>query len=328
MVFALASCTSGDPDPAPTDEDTPVVTATDTPTPTETPTGTETPEVPAPTPSANMAGVSATGGFGEEPELTVPDPWGITSTQYKVLVQGKGPVVSDAGLVQVNYLGKNGRTGVVFDESYTKGAPVTLSLSQIIPGWVKALVGQRVGSRILVAIPGADGYDASGGRESAGILLGDTLVFVIDVVQAEVTVPTGTAVTVTNPDLPKVEGELDKPTLSFPGGNPPTDLVVQPLIKGEGAALVAEDYIEVNYVEYVWASRSLVRQTYGYSPLMDDLASTIPGWKEALVGQTVGSRILLIVPPAKAYPEGNPDLGVPVGSTMVYVIDIMFAAQS
>ena len=333
MVFAMASCTAGDPDPTPTTGETPVVSDTDAPTPSESatptddPTGTETP-IPHPTPSTTMAGVSATGGFGEEPEVTVPDPWAITTTQWQVLVQGTGSVVATTGLVQANYYGVNARTGVVFDESYTGGKPVTLDMRQIIPGWIKACTDQKVGSRLLVAITGADGYDSIGGNESVGIEIDDTLVFVIDIVQTEIPVSTGTPVTVTNPDLPTVEGESDHPTLNIPSQEAPTELVVQTLIKGQGPTVVAEDSIEVNYVEYVWATKSLVRQTYGYSPLTDLLSSTIPGWKEALVGQTVGSRVLLIVPPDKAYPEGNPDLGVAKGSTMVYLIDIMFAAQS
>ena len=46
------------------------------------------------------------------------------------------------------------------------------------------------------------------------------------------------------------------------------------------------------------------------------------------VGQTVGSRVLLIVPPAQAYPSGNPRIDVKSGETMVYVIDILFSYEA
>jgi FKBP-type peptidyl-prolyl cis-trans isomerase len=58
----------------------------------------------------------------------------------------------------------------------------------------------------------------------------------------------------------------------------------------------------------------------------------VPGWDKGLVGQTVGSRILLVVPPADGYgAKGSPPIGVkgspPIGAkdTMVFVVDILAA---
>ena len=35
---------------------------------------------------------------------------------------------------------------------------------------------------MLIAMPGSDGYDASGGSAQVGIEVGDTLIFVVDIV--------------------------------------------------------------------------------------------------------------------------------------------------
>ena len=52
----------------------------------------------------------------------------------------------------------------------------------------------------------------------------------------------------------------------------------------------------------------------------------IPAWDEGLVGQTVGSQVLLVVPPDKGYgADGNPDIGVKGTDTMVFVVDILDA---
>ena len=51
----------------------------------------------------------------------------------------------------------------------------------------------------------------------------------------------------------------------------------------------------------------------------------IDGWDEGLVGQTVGSQVLLVVPSAKGYPEGNPDAGIAATDTIVFVVDILDA---
>ncbi|MNW70760.1 FK506-binding protein [compost metagenome] len=50
------------------------------------------------------------------------------------------------------------------------------------------------------------------------------------------------------------------------------------------------------------------------------------GWQQGLVGQTVGSQVLLVIPPELAYgaeaSESNP-LG---GETLIFVLDILDAS--
>jgi peptidylprolyl isomerase len=72
-----------------------------------------------------------------------------------------------------------------FDESYSKGQPTSfpIGVGQVVPGWDKTLVGTKVGSRVLLAIPPKDGYGESGNPQ-AGIKGTDTLYFVVDVLAA------------------------------------------------------------------------------------------------------------------------------------------------
>ncbi len=52
----------------------------------------------------------------------------------------------------------------------------------------------------------------------------------------------------------------------------------------------------------------------------------IAGWDEGLVGQTVGSQVLLVVPPDKGYgTAGNTDAGIKGTDTLVFVVDILDA---
>lgn len=317
LALTMASCTdTTGTDPTPTATDLPTDAATDLPSPPTTDPNADT--------SLDVLGV--TGGFGDAPEVTVPSPWSIDVTRTKVLAEGTGPVLSATALVQVNYYGVNGRTGERFDDSYSVGTPAVFSLQGVVPGFQKGLTGQKQGSRVLIAMPGPDGYDGDGGKEEAGIELGDTLIFVVDILRTSISPPTGETVTVTDADLPKVEGEVDSPKISIAKDRPaPTQLVVQPLVVGIGAEVEAGGYVQVNYAEYLWSSGAMIRQTYGFKPLVGTLDQTIPGWQEALVGQTIGSRVLVIVPPELAYPAGHPKLGIPEGSTMVFLIDVMFA---
>ena len=56
------------------------------------------------------------------------------------------------------------------------------------------------------------------------------------------------------------------------------------------------------------------------------MGGVIAGWDEGLVGQTVGSQVLLVIPPEQGYgSEGNPDAGISGTDTLVFVVDILAA---
>jgi len=55
-------------------------------------------------------------------------------------------------------------------------------------------------------------------------------------------------------------------------------------------------------------------------------AGVIAGWNEGLVGQKVGSQVMLVVPPDKGYGEEGSGDTIPGGSTLVFVVDILAAS--
>ena len=132
-----------------------------------------------------------------------------------------------------------------------------------------------------------------------------------------------------------VTGEAGaKPELEVPAGDPPTDLVVDVLSEGEGPEVAAGDYLVADYLGQTWApsddgaanvfDNSYDRGSPAGFPIGE--GSVIPGWDEGLVGQNAGSRVLLVIPPDKAYgdtpPEGSP---IEAGSTLVFIVDIVDA---
>ncbi|WP_231983759.1 FKBP-type peptidyl-prolyl cis-trans isomerase [Mycobacterium sp. E2733] len=116
------------------------------------------------------------------PRVDVTTPFSVTQTQVHTLHAGDGPVVPAAARVSVCYMGVNGRDGSVFDNSYERGAPVDFPLNGVVPGFQKAIAGQKVGSTVGVAMTSADGYP--NGQPSAGIRPGDSLVFAIKILGA------------------------------------------------------------------------------------------------------------------------------------------------
>ncbi len=99
----------------------------------------------------------------------------------QVLVQGDGETVSVGDSIEVNYFGQVW-TGRMFDNSYDRGSSISfpIGVGAVIGGWDDGLVGQQVGSRVLLSIPPHLGY-GPGGMPAAGIRGADTLVFVVDI---------------------------------------------------------------------------------------------------------------------------------------------------
>jgi len=274
------------------------------------------------------------GDFGDTPTVDVPTPFSVDSTTRKIISAGDGAKVEAGQRVTVDYVGINGADGTQFDSSFdSDSAAFVLDDGQVIQGFVTGLEGVTVGSRVLITIPPEDGYGTSG-VSSAGIGPTDTLVFVVDVEAAAdvLTRATGSKVKVTRKNLPTVElnGKTGEPTITLPDGDPPTTLVVQPLIKGDGATVKKNQNITVKYTGVIWPGGKVFDSTWE-----KDTSATfeigagrvITGWDKGLVGKTVGSQILLVIPPDDGYgAAGQSDAGIKGTDTLVFVVDILDAS--
>lgn len=258
--------------------------------------------------------------FGAKPTITVKSPWAIDQTRVKVMTEGKGAVVNPSYL-WVHYTGVNGRTGKVFDTNFGKAATL-FQLDTVVAGFKKALEGKKVGTRVLVAMPGSDGYDSTGGK--GDIKVGDSLIFVADITDTVLGGPTGTAIKPAAGLLTVTEKD-GKPIITIPQTEPPAKMVVQPLTTGTGRKVAAKDVIAVHYLGVSWKTGKLIEDKTG---AIDGglLSSTIPGWQKGLVDKRVGQRVLLVLPPADGYPKGSNNPPVEAGDTVVYLIDILYAA--
>ena len=114
------------------------------------------------------------------PTITIPDTEAPSDLKVSVLKKGDGAIVGDGDSVALEYTGVVWATGKTFDSSWTTAGPTTIGTNDVVSGFKAALVGQTVGSQVLVTIPPAEGYGESG-NSSAGISGTDTLVFVIDI---------------------------------------------------------------------------------------------------------------------------------------------------
>jgi len=114
--------------------------------------------------------------------VTVQEPFAVAQTTVHTLHEGKGDkAIEVSQMVSVCYLGVNGRTGKVFDSAYQRGTPASFPLTNVVTGFQKAIVGQKPGATVAVAMTPEDGYKPMGGQADAGIEADDPLIFVLQI---------------------------------------------------------------------------------------------------------------------------------------------------
>ncbi|WP_396902614.1 FKBP-type peptidyl-prolyl cis-trans isomerase [Mycolicibacterium sp.] len=191
LTMTLAACGS-DSDTATASTSTPSVAEVLTPSIAETATEASTCPTAAPqaagapewTVSGTTGSVAVTGSTDTAaPVVKVDGPFSVAETQVHTLKAGDGAVVAPSANVSVCYMGVNGRDGSVFDSSYERGEPVDFPLNGVVPGFQKAISGQKVGSTVAVAMTSADGYPQ--GQPAASIQPGDSLIFAIKILDAK-----------------------------------------------------------------------------------------------------------------------------------------------
>lgn len=278
--------------------------------------------------------VTATGAFGKSPKVTIPQALPGSDLTVKTLIQGTGPVLTKTDALAANFVLYfwQGTSSALKGNTFTS-TPVLIP-SQSLPGLETALVGKKVGSRILAVIPPALGYGTSGNSQ-LGATGATTLVFVIDVVKgypntADVT---GTQVS-GGSNLPSVSAKTGgAPTLTFASSTPPSGLVTKTLIKGNANKIVKGEMVVVQYVGYNWRTKKSFDSSWAHnSPLGFVIGASpeqvIAGWDKGLIGQTVGSRVMLSIPPAQGYGSaGNSQANIKGSDSLVFVVDILDALK-
>lgn len=275
----------------------------------------------------NLA-VNAEGAFDHVPSVSFPATAASANLVGRTLVEGNGATVAAGNAMVADYVlyTWNGTTHKQIDTSYGK-QPMMFSSVPGMAGLRKTLVGRKVGSRELVVVPPKFGLGGKGDSK-LGITGTTTLVFVFDILGTYPAnaIASGNTVSSGGGTLPKVTTPTTAgPTVVIPKTSPPAHLEVQTLIKGSGHVVAKNDYIVAQYVGYDWRTRQMFGSTWSQGSMLGTpLTKLLPGWISGLPGQTVGSRVLLVIPASQAYgTKGSPDGAIKAGDTLVFVIDVI-----
>ncbi|MGN6219390.1 MAG: FKBP-type peptidyl-prolyl cis-trans isomerase [Microbacterium sp.] len=257
------------------------------------------------------AGVTVTGELGEPRAAALPAPLTITAPERTVVVDGGGEKIDGSSLIDVASTTYDAATG---QEVASTGQDGTVPLPVPAAGLAQSIGCATVGSRIVVGTPSAEGSAST--------------IEVIDVLGIRPDVATGTAQQPVD-GMPAVTLEDGVPQIVIPNADPPEKTRVAVLKKGDGEKVAPGDRVMAQYTSVRWSDHEIIGSSWMTgAPTVFVPADVVPGLREAFDGQTVGSQVLVVIPPAAAYGTGEINPDDLVGETVVFVLDLLATAPA
>jgi FKBP-type peptidyl-prolyl cis-trans isomerase len=281
------------------------------------------------------ASVRVTGAFGKTPDVKIPKVQASPKLDISTPIKGTGEVVptGDDVLANLAIYTWDGAANKLLDSTFTS-IPQILPATVGLKGLATAVKGQKLGSRILAVVPPKYGYGTAGNSD-LGVTGKDTTIWVIDLIKAisPTASATGKQTSSGGGSLPTVKAGAagTAPTVTIPKNSPPSKLIVKTLIKGTGPRLTTGETVVAQYVAVNWRTKKVFNQTWASStaaaaPFTFTLGGTdvIPGFIKGLTGVPIGSRVMLVIPPAEGYGKaGQSSAGIKGTDTLVFVVDVL-----
>ncbi|MBO3662484.1 FKBP-type peptidyl-prolyl cis-trans isomerase [Microbacterium stercoris] len=280
-----------------------------------------------------MGLIDVSGDLADAPRVEAEVPFVAPSDAYADIERGEGALITSVdqpGVLDITLFdGETGAPliGTAYDGDVSSLGPLS-GWTQQFPAFEDALLCATEGSRIAVAIS-EDGIAPEVRQQyaQAGIPDEGSLIAVLDVRKVLPLAASGSVQFNSGLGLPTVVRTPDGvPGIIVPDAKAPTDVVSQTLIKGDGEKLTAQDAPLVQYTAVSWDGREVTDSTWGTGDAAPAPMQLTPGlfgegFAKALVGQTVGSQIMVVVPDGLGPQQGAAPFRE--GETIVFVVDIL-----
>ncbi|WP_406294291.1 FKBP-type peptidyl-prolyl cis-trans isomerase [Embleya sp. NBC_00888] len=263
-----------------------------------------------------------TGAFGQKPDIKIPKGKSGDKTTSKILIEGTGDVIKKDDYVVADTVGKNW-DGTDAGNSYDTKTPEVFQAGsqELLKEIGQGIIGKKTGTRMLVVVPAKVTQE----KQAVVLMLDLKSTKTIDpkteAKGAAVTPPAGLPVA-------KVESGKAAEITIPPGATAPTKLTVQPLIEGTGPVVQKGQTLVAQYTGALFDKGTKFDSSWdhgGATAFKIGVGQVVTGWDEGLVGQKVGSRVLLVLPPDKGYGAEGSGEKIPPNSPLVFVVDIIDA---
>ncbi len=264
--------------------------------------------------------VKVTGKFGKtEPKAKFKQPMKVESDnlQRTILDEGEGKHTTDGAQVEAVITVFNGRDG---KQALSEEATLTAGDKNTFEAFRAGIECVPIGSRVVTAVSAKDVYGDQG-YETLDIKATDTLVIVTDVLGVKKPVKPAAW----NTGAPKVTFKKSgEPVLTL-SGEAPKEVSVKVLKEGTGDEVAAGDTVTVNYQGRTWQDKGKIfQQTWAKDgqPAQLNTNQVVEGFKAGVVGQKVGTTVMISIPAKYGYGEeasAENELG---GKDLLFIVEI------
>jgi peptidylprolyl isomerase len=262
----------------------------------------------APSGAASDA-IQVSGDQGQPATATFSTPLEVGDVESTVVTEGTGDPIAAGDFITYGLTAFDTSTGQQLGTlGYGEGE---LLPQQISPD---SVLGEffgcaPVGTRVAAVLPSQDGSSAP-------------VAYVVDLLgKAPLTADGADQQPVDG--LPTVELDADgAPTITIPDAPAPTEVQLETLKLGTGPTVQSGDTVLVQYRGVKWSDGTEFDSSWSRgTPASFPTTGVVDGFRQALENHTVGSQVLVVVPPAAGYgsAEGNPLQN----ETLVFVVDIL-----
>jgi peptidylprolyl isomerase len=255
--------------------------------------------------------VSVEGEQGAPATATFETPVEFEDVQRLVLEEGDGEPLETGEFVDYAMTAYDAASGDEIGE-------IGYEAGELLPTMVSpdSIFGELIGcaapgSRIVAGLPAQQGTDAA------------AQIYVLDVLGVTPTAAWGEQQEPAE-GMPTVElAEDGAPTVTVPDGmETPETTELSVLKEGDGVTVEEGDNVFLQYAGVQLSDGSEFDSSWSRgAPTSLRTTGVVEGFKKALEGQTVGSQVLAVIPPAEGY--GGEDGHELQEETLVFVVDIL-----
>lgn len=120
--------------------------------------------------------------------------------------------------------------------------------------------------------------------------------------------------------------ELTRPEIEFPGDEPPTDLVVEDVVVGDGPEATGGNTVSCHYVGVAHSTGEEFDASWNRGQALDfrlGVGQVIAGWDQGIEGMKVGGRRKLTIPAHLGYGDRGAGGAIKPGETLIFVVDLV-----
>ena len=261
-------------------------------------------------------GVTVEGEFTQVPTATFTTPIEAEELERTIAIEGDGDETAAGDPVNAIVSAFSGTSGT---QLFSQPATITAGDDTVFEAFLAGIDCVPIGTRTVTVAPAATLYGETG-NETIGVAPGETVVIVVDVVEVQEALKPAEW----TEDVPEVEFGADgeSPTVTLPATPPPAEYQLKVLEEGDGDEVQAGDNVTLHYQGTSWDTGEVFDESYGGEPAQFPTDQVIQGFGSALVGQKVGTKLIVTIPPQYAYGTEQSEQVPLGGQTLVFLVEI------